>query len=221
MQYEIAPSILSADFMILGEQLKSLEDAGCKWLHIDVIDGLFAPSISFGMPVITCMRKKCGLFFDVHMMVTDPGRYVEAMKEAGADLICVHAEACIHLDRVLQQIRDLGLKSAVALNPATPLSVIDYVMDKVDMVLLMSVNPGFGGQSYIPVVTQKIRALREKLDAAGHAEVLIEVDGGVKPENAEEVLSAGANILVAGSAVFKGDVAGNFRTLDEIAGKHR
>ncbi len=221
MMYEIAPSMLSADFTILGEQLGILENNGCRWLHIDVIDGSFAPSISFGMPVVKSIRKKSGMFFDVHMMVQDPGRYVEEFAACGADLITVHAEACIHLDRVLQQIKALGCKTGLALNPATPLSAVDYVLDKTDMVLIMSVNPGFGGQSYLPAMTEKIRTLRQKLDAAGHPEILIEVDGGVKTGNAEEILNAGANILVAGSAVFGGDLAANFKSLDEIAAKFR
>ena len=214
MMYEIAPSMLSADFTILGEQLGILENNGCRWLHIDVIDGSFAPSISFGMPVVKSIRKKSGMFFDVHMMVQDPGRYVEEFAACGADLITVHAEACIHLDRVLQQIKALGCKTGLALNPATPLSAVDYVLDKTDMVLIMSVNPGFGGQSYLPAMTEKIRTLRQKLDAAGHPEILIEVDGGVKTGNAEKILNAGANILVAGSAVFGGDLAANFKSLD-------
>ena len=221
MMYEIAPSMLSADFTILGEQLGILENNGCRWLHIDVIDGSFAPSISFGMPVVKSIRKKSGMFFDVHMMVQDPGRYVEEFAACGADLITVHAEACIHLDRVLQQIKALGCKTGLALNPATPLSAVDYVLDKTDMVLIMSVNPGFGGQSYLPAMTEKIRTLRQKLDAAGHPEILTEVDGGVKTGNAEEILNAGANILVAGSAVFGGDLAANFKSLDEIAAKFR
>lgn len=209
--YKLAPSILSADFAHLGDQIAILEENGVEWVHIDVMDGAFVPQISFGMPVIKSIRKSTKLFFDVHMMVEEPGRFTEVLKDCGADMITVHAEACRHLDRTLQAIRNCGMKAGVVLNPATPLCVIDYVMDRLDMVLLMSVNPGFGGQSYIPAVTQKIRDLRKKLDDAGHADVPIEVDGGVNEKTVDEVLDAGAEILVAGSAVFKDDIAANVR----------
>ena len=216
MMYQLSPSMLSADFNRVGEQLKLLEDAGCEWIHIDVMDGAFVPSISFGMPVMKSIRKESGLFFDVHMMVEDPGRYIQDMKDSGADLITVHAEACTHLDRVLQTIHEAGLKSGVALNPATPLNVIDYVLDKTDMVLLMTVNPGFGGQSYLPAMTEKVRALRAKLDEAGYPDIWIQVDGGIQEKTAPLVLEAGANVLVAGSAVFKGDIQERFHILDDI-----
>ncbi len=197
----LAPSLLSADFWRTGEQLKELEAAGVKWLHLDVMDGDFVPSISFGMPVIKSLRKQTNLFFDVHMMVTEPGRYIDAMADAGADMITVHVEACKHLHRTVQAIKAKGLKAGVVLNPATSLDSLEYILEDVDMVLLMSVNPGFGGQKYIPMVTAKIKALKEMIDAHG-LKIDIEVDGGVTPENVNVVLEAGANVIVAGSAVF-------------------
>ncbi len=197
----LSPSLLSADFWRTGEQLKELEEAGVKWIHLDVMDGDFVPSISFGMPVIKSLRKKSNLFFDVHMMVNEPGRYVDAMKDAGADMITVHVEACQHLHRTVQAIKAAGMKAGVVLNPATSLRTLDYILEDVDMVLLMSVNPGFGGQKYIPMVTPKIKALKEMIDARG-LEIDIEVDGGVTTDNVREILEAGANVIVAGSAVF-------------------
>ena len=197
----LSPSLLSADFWRAGEQLKELEDAGVKWLHVDVMDGDFVPSISFGMPVIKSLRAKSNLFFDVHMMVTEPVRYIDAMVDAGADMITVHVEACKHLHRTVQAIKAKGIKAGVVLNPATSLDTLDYILEDVDMVLLMSVNPGFGGQKYIPTMTAKIKALKEMIDARG-LEVDIQVDGGVTPDNVREILEAGANIVVAGSAVF-------------------
>lgn len=214
--YELSPSILSADFNCLGDQLALLEREGCRWVHIDVMDGMFAPSISYGMPVIQSIRKKSRLFFDVHMMVEEPGRYVTAMKESGADLLTVHAEACTHLDRTLSAIREAGMKAAAALNPATPLEALQYVYDKVDMILLMTVNPGFGGQSYIPAMTEKIRELRRRLDDAGYDKVDIEVDGGINQTTLGTVLDAGAGIVVAGSAVFRGDAPANIARLQGI-----
>lgn len=197
----LSPSLLSADFARTGEQLKELEAAGVKWLHLDVMDGDFVPSISFGMPVIKSLKKSTNLFFDVHMMVTEPVRYVDAMAESGADMITVHVEACKHLHRTVQAIKAKGLRAGVVLNPATPLSTLDYILDDVDMVLLMSVNPGFGGQKYIPTMTKKIKELKEMIDARG-LDIDIEVDGGVTPDNVREILEAGANVIVAGSAVF-------------------
>ena len=218
--YELSQSILSADFNCLGEQLALLEREGCRWVHIDVMDGMFAPSISYGMPVIQSIRKNSRLFFDIHMMVEEPGRYVQAMKESGADLLTVHAEACTHLDRTLSAIREAGMKAAVALNPATPLEAIRYVYDKLDMVLQMTVNPGFGGQSYIPAMTEKIRELRKRLDEAGYQKVDIEVDGGVNQKTLDAVLEAGASIIVAGSAVFKGDISANIARFREKIGTY-
>ena len=197
----LSPSLLSADFWRTGEQLKELEDAGVKWLHVDVMDGDFVPSISFGMPVIKSLRAKSNLFFDVHMMVTEPVRYIDAMVDAGADMITVHVEACKHLHRTIQAIKAKGIKAGVVLNPGTPLNALDCILEDVDMVLLMTVNPGFGGQKYIPTMTAKIKALKEMIDARG-LNIDIEVDGGATPDNVKMLLEAGANVIVEGSAVF-------------------
>jgi len=208
--YILAPSILAADFKRLGEDVRCVADAGAQYIHIDVMDGMFVPSISFGMPVIKSLRPCTNKVFDVHMMVEEPGRYAKDMKDAGADLLCVHQEACCHLDRTISQIKELGMKAGVALNPATPASTLECILDQVDMVLVMSVNPGFGGQKFIPYTLEKIRALRSMVSARGlHTD--IEVDGGVGLGNLTQVLDAGANVIVAGSAVFKGDAAENTR----------
>lgn len=212
--YQLSPSMLSADFNKLGEQLKLIEDSGVEWLHIDVMDGDFVSSISFGMPVIASIRKESRLFFDVHLMVAEPVRYIEEFAKAGADLITVHAEACKHLDGTVSQIKKLGCKAGVALNPATPLCHLDYVLDKLDMVLIMSVNPGFGGQSYIESATDKIKDLKKMIDDRG-LNVDIQVDGGVNQKTIETVLDAGANIIVAGSAVFGGDIKANIQAFQE------
>jgi ribulose-phosphate 3-epimerase len=212
MKYELSPSILAADFNRLGDQIKKVEEAGTRWLHFDVMDGIFVPSISFGMPVLASLKKETSLFMDVHLMITDPGRYVDTFRENGADLITVHAEACTHLDRTISQIKETGCRAGVALNPATPISVLTHVLDAVDMVLLMTVNPGFGGQKYIPYCTQKVADLRNELNRR-NLDVDIQVDGGVTTSTLPEVMKAGANIFVAGSAVFKGDITKNAREL--------
>lgn len=212
----LAPSILSADFGILKEQLDTVKACGARAIHIDIMDGQFVPPISFGVPVIKSIRKYTDLIFDVHLMVEEPIRFIPDLKEAGADLVTVHAEACRHLDRTLQAVREAGMMNGVALNPATPLNVLDYVLDKTDMVLVMTVNPGYGGQNYLEGMTDKIRALREKLDRKGLTDLPIEVDGGIKAETIGKAREAGAEIFVAGSAVFKGSIEDNLRTFRSI-----
>lgn len=204
----LAPSILSADFSRLGEQVQALDEAGAQYVHIDVMDGMFVPSISFGMPIIKSIRPCSDRIFDVHLMIEEPGRYIADFADAGADLITVHAEACKHLDRTVESIKEKGILAGVAINPATPVSTIECILPKVDMVLIMSVNPGFGGQKLIPYTIEKIRDLKKMIDQKG-LKIDIEVDGGINLENVTEVMDAGANIIVAGSAVFNGDLTEN------------
>lgn len=201
---KIAPSLLSADFSRLADEVRRVEAAGAHWLHFDVMDGHFVPNITMGPQVVRSLRDKCGLFFDVHLMIQHPERYLEEFAAAGANLLTVSVEACTHLHRVLQMIRSLGVLAGAAINPATPLSAVEYVLDTLDLVLVMSVNPGFGGQEFIPSVLPKIRRLKEMI---GAKPVEIEVDGGINASNAALVREAGATVLVAGTAVFGADDA--------------
>ncbi|NLC07824.1 MAG: ribulose-phosphate 3-epimerase [Syntrophomonadaceae bacterium] len=199
---KIAPSLLSADFSRLAEQVKLVEEAKADYLHLDVMDGHFVPNITFGPLVVSALRSVTGLFFDTHLMIENPERYVEDFVRAGADLITIHAEVCPHLHRSVQQIKNLGVKVGVALNPATPLTSLEYILEELDLVLLMTVNPGFGGQTFIPAVLPKICQLRQMINERGLTTEL-EVDGGVNLETVQAVVEAGADVLVAGSAVFK------------------
>ena len=198
---KIAPSILSADFSRLGDEIRAVEAAGADYIHIDVMDGRFVPNITIGPLIVEAARKVTQLPLDVHLMIVEPERYVEDFAKAGADIIVVHAEGCCHLHRVVQQIKGLGKKAGVSLNPATPLHVLDYVLEELDLVLLMTVNPGFGGQSFIESGIHKIQQLRGMLDRRG-CEAELEIDGGVKPSNVARIAHAGVDVLVAGSAVF-------------------
>ena len=215
MEYKVAPSLLAADFTRLGEQVHEIEEAGAPYLHLDVMDGAFVPSISFGMPVLKSLRKVTNMTFDVHMMVKDPERYVEEFQSCGADMITVHAEACRDLAETVKKIHETGADAGVVVNPDTPLSAVTDVMDQVEMILIMSVYPGFGGQKYIPESTERIRTLRRMLDEKGLEHVHIQVDGGINRATIDEVLAAGANIIVAGSAVFGSNIEQNVRELQE------
>jgi ribulose-phosphate 3-epimerase len=201
MSVKIAPSILSADFARLGEEVAAITKAGADYIHIDVMDGHFVPNLTFGPVVIKAIKPYSPLPFDVHLMIEPVDEYIESYVKAGADIVTVHAEATTHLDRTLQLIKSLGVKCGVSLVPSTPPSALEYVMDMIDMVLVMTVNPGFGGQAFIPSQLEKIRTLRRMADASGRA-IEIEVDGGINAQTARQVIAAGADVLVAGSAVF-------------------
>lgn len=213
MEIIISPSILAADFNILGQQIKEVEKSGAKYLHIDVMDGMFVPSISFGMPVIRSIRKNTDLFFDVHLMIEEPLRYVEEFADCGADMITFHLEAAEgRVEETIDRIHALGCKAGLSIKPATPVSAVEPYVEKLDMILIMTVEPGFGGQKYIESSTEKIRQMR-KIVAAHGLETDIQVDGGITAGNVSVVKKAGANVIVAGSAVFRGNIIDNVKQL--------
>lgn len=214
----LSPSILAMDFNNMGETLKLINETEAEYLHVDVMDGMFVPNISFGPPVIQCVRKASNRRLDVHLMIEEPARYISEFQACGADILTVHAESCKHLHSTVMAIKAAGMKAGVALNPATPVSVLEYIIQDVDMVLVMSVNPGFGGQKFIPSALDKLREVKALAEAKG-VRPDIEVDGGVTLDNVQEVLAAGANVIVAGSAVFKGDIKENINRFMELLRK--
>lgn len=211
---ELSPSLLSADFTNLKSEMEVLEKNGVKYLHLDVMDGMFVPNISFGPMIIKQLRPLTNMIFDVHLMIEDPDRYVQNFKDAGADILTVHYEACKHLHRTVSYIKSLGMKAGVSLNPATNIDVLDYVLEDLDLVLIMSVNPGFGGQSFIPSAIDKIKNLKAKIRER-NLNVIVEVDGGVKTTNVKDVIEAGADLIVSGSDVFA-DKENRIRAYKEI-----
>lgn len=215
MKIVLAPSILAADFNVLGEQIKETERAGAEYLHFDVMDGVFVPSISFGMPVLEAIRNTTDQVKDVHLMITEPIRYIEAFAKAGADLITIHLEACEDVQAAVDKIKGCGVKAGISIKPATPVSALEPFLEQIDMALIMTVEPGFGGQKFIPESLDKIRELRKCIEAK-QLQVDIQVDGGLYVSNVRESIEAGANIIVAGSAVFKGDPAKNTAEFMEI-----
>ena len=218
MKKNIAPSLLAADFFDLSSQMKLLKVGNIEVLHLDVMDGMLVPSISFGMPVISSLRKSVDFFFDVHMMVENPERYIEDFYNSGADGITIHFEACKHIDRTISQIKSLGLRSGISINPATPVSLLENIVSEVDMVLIMSVNPGFGGQKFSPYSLDKIREL-SKMREKKNPKLLIQVDGGVGVDNIKALSDAGVDEFVAGSSVFKGDILKNIKALNDALGE--
>ena len=214
MTYKLSPSILAADITCLGQEVKTAQSAGADYIHIDVMDGVFVPNLSFGTTIVRGLRECTDLFFDVHLMIEEPGRYIDEFAAVGADVITLHAEATKHLHRAIQQVKAKGLKVGVSLNPATPLSALDYVLEELDMVLIMTVNPGYGGQSYIAKMDDKIKELRAIINEKG-LDIDIEVDGGISAKNVAHVKECGANVFVAGSAVFNGDIASSAKDILE------
>ena len=213
----LAPSILSADFAELGNEISRTIQGGADYIHIDVMDGIFVPSISFGMPVIKSIRKVTDMYFDVHLMIDDPGRYINEFKEAGADGLTIHAEACEDIGGTLKKIKDAGMDPALSIKPGTPVAAITEYLDQVKMILIMSVEPGFGGQKIIPETVDKVRELREIIDNNNY-DVLIEIDGGINKDNVREIVDAGVDVVVAGSAIFKDDAKGNTEEFKRLMG---
>lgn len=215
----LAPSMLSADFKVLGEELKTTEENGAKYIHYDVMDGMFVPNLSFGPGILQSIRPASTLVHDVHLMIEEPIRYIEAFAKASADIITVHIEACEDLDATIAKIREYGCKVGVSVKPATPVSVLEPYLDKIDMILIMSVEPGFGGQKFMPIALEKIAQAKAMVEAKG-LNIDIQVDGGIDAQNVEDVIKAGANIIVAGSAVFNGDTKQNTIDMMEILNKY-